>query len=199
MQFKPVPEPPDDLGFVADAQRAVPLVPGSESDCCGRLLRRLDLSSRDAAREWLTFLRALGLAEETDSGFRRTHVDADPERLRSAFRGRVYLADAVVDALPGDREGSADGTEGWDRDEDGREEGVTADDVFARVRDEVPEWERSRRRDWEGFWSDAVARRLEWAVRLGLAEWTRKPGDGDEERTRYRRAATDSSGAGPVE
>jgi len=64
MKFKFVPEAPADLGFVADAQRAVPLVPGREDDCCARLTRRLDLPSRDVARTWLTFLRALRLVEE---------------------------------------------------------------------------------------------------------------------------------------
>jgi hypothetical protein len=190
MQFKPVPEPPEELAFVADARRAVPLVPGSESDCCARLLRRLDLPSRDVAREWLTFLRALGLAEETDSGFRRTDADADPDRLRRAFRERVYLADAVVDALPGGRPGAETGAGNGDG--DGGEAGVTVDEVFDRVRNRVPEWERSRRRDWEGFWSDAVARRLEWAVRLGLAERLDAAGGGRG--ARYRRPPAGSSG-----
>src|SRR6056297_3317185 len=99
MQFKLVPEPPADLAMVADAQRAVPLVPGTEDDCCARLMRRLDFPSRDAARTWLTFLRALELADERDSGFVRRSQEPTPTHLRSAFLDRVYGAREVLESL----------------------------------------------------------------------------------------------------
>ncbi|NEU55939.1 hypothetical protein [Halorussus sp. MSC15.2] len=151
MQFKLVPEPPADLDFVADAQRAVPLVPGSEDDCCARMLDRTDLTSRDAARTWLTFLRALGLAEEQSSGFTRTRQDPDAEFLREQFRENVFGVPAVLAIL-------ADAAEP-----------LSADEVFEQFRDEVPTWEHHKNpNSWEEIWSERVAYLLDWCVLLEL-------------------------------
>ncbi|NHN59786.1 MULTISPECIES: hypothetical protein [Halorussus] len=153
MKFKLVPEPPADLDFVATAQRAVPLVPGSEDDCCARLLDRTDLPSRDAARTWLTFLRALGLAEERTSGFTRTREDPEAPFLREQFREDVFGADAVLAILS----------------EAG--EPLSADEVFERFRDEVPTWEHHKNpNSWAEIWRERVEYLLDWAVLLGLAE-----------------------------
>lgn len=152
MRLKPLPEPPDELDAVADAQSAVPLVPGSEDDCCARLMRREGYPSRDIARTWLTFLRALELAEETDSGFRRTDREPTPENVRESFRERVFGAEDALDVL---REAAAP---------------LTADEVFERLRDTVPGWERERRRRWVDHWTDRTERLLEWLVLLDLAE-----------------------------
>lgn len=153
MKFKLVPEPPSDLSVVADVQRAVPLVPGSEDDCCARITQRTGIEPRDAARTWLTFLRALGLAEETTTGFARTRRDPDPEVLADAFRDRVFGADAVLDALA-----DADGP-------------LSAEETFERVADEVPTWERHKNpNSWQEVWRRRVERLLEWATLLGLAE-----------------------------
>ncbi|ELZ33526.1 hypothetical protein C474_05580 [Halogeometricum pallidum JCM 14848] len=151
MKFKLVPAPPDELGFVADAQRAVPLVPGTEDDCCARLLRRLDLPSRDVARTWLTFLRALELAEETaDGSFVRLQREPTETHLRDAFRRRVYGASDVLDALSPDPK--------------------TVEDVFAGFDDRVPAWERHRAvENWRDVWTERVGRILDWLVLLGLA------------------------------
>ncbi|USZ77112.1 hypothetical protein NGM07_07240 [Halorussus vallis] len=153
MQFKLVPEPPEDLDFVATAQRAVPLVPGSEDDCCARLLDRTDLTSRDQARTWLTFLRALGLAEEGASGFTRTRRDPDPEFLAERFREHVFGASTVLATLAS------------------AESALSADAVFEAFRDEVPTWEHYKNPNtWEEIWRERVAFVLEWCVLLGLAE-----------------------------
>ena len=77
---------------------------------------------------------------------------ADPERLREAFRDRVYLADDVLSVLS-----AADGP-------------VGVDAVYERLDDRVPRWERLRRTDADGVWRERVRRVLEWAVLLGLAE-----------------------------
>jgi hypothetical protein len=90
VRFKLLPEAPESLDVVADAQRAVPLVPGSEDDCTARLLRRLDFPSRDVARTWLTFLRALELASETPSGFVREPTEPTLEHPGSPFERRRY-------------------------------------------------------------------------------------------------------------
>ena len=99
MRLKPLPEPPDSLEDVAAAQRAVPLVPGSEDDCCARLMRRREFPSRDVARTWLTFLRALELAEETPSGFKRTDREPTLENVRESFVERVFGAEEALTAL----------------------------------------------------------------------------------------------------
>ncbi|NHN47250.1 hypothetical protein G9464_06515 [Halostella sp. JP-L12] len=153
MRFKEVPPAPDSLDFVADAQRAVPLVPGSEDDCCARLQRRTDVPDREAARTWLTFLRALGLAEETDAGYARTDRDIDREGLAAAFREGVFGAAEVASLLS--------------------DHPLTAAEAFEQFRPDVPQWERHRNPEtWEDEWEGRVARLLEWAVLLGLAERT---------------------------
>ncbi|SFK72975.1 hypothetical protein SAMN04487950_0807 [Halogranum rubrum] len=153
MRFKLVPAAPADLSFVADAQRAVPLVPGSEDDCCARLMRRLDLPSRDVARTWLTFLRALELVEETPSGFKRRRVDPTDSHLREAFRRRVFGAEEVLAAL-----GEADGP-------------LTAEEAFEQFRERVPVWEHHKNpQTWEELWTERVGDLLEWLVLLDLAE-----------------------------
>lgn len=155
MRFKLVPEPPADPDFVAEAHRAVPLVPGSEDDCCARLLDRTDLRERDAARTWLTFLRALGLAEETDSEFVRIRRDPEPEYLRERFREGVFGAPAILAAL-------ADA-----------DRPLSVEEVFERFRDEVPTWEQHKNpNSWEQLWRERVGHILEWSVLLGLAERT---------------------------
>ena len=151
MRLKPLPEPAG-LDAVADAQSAVPLVPGSEHDCCGRLMRREGLESRDLARTWLTFLRALELAEDTGSGFRRTDREPTAENLRASFSAQVFGADRTLDVLR-----SADGP-------------LTAGAVFERLRGSIPNWERERRGDWESHWRERTERLLGWLVVLDLAE-----------------------------
>lgn len=151
MRFKLLPDPPDSLGVVADAQRAVPLVPASEDDCTARLLRRLEFPSRDVARTWLTFLRALELATETPSGFVRESTEPTPEHLRSAFQRRIYGAREILDALD-----AADPR--------------TAAAVFADFEERVPVWETHRAAgDWRDVWRERVERIVAWAVLLGLA------------------------------
>jgi len=151
MRLKPLPEPPQALGAVGDAQSAVPLVPGSENDCCARLMRREGYRSRDVARTWLTFLRALELAEETDSGFRRTDHESTPENIRESFRERVFGASDTLDVL-----GEA-------------EEPLTPEQAFERLRETVPGWERERRASWVEHWQERTRRLLDWLVLLDLA------------------------------
>jgi hypothetical protein len=163
VKFKLVPAPPAEPGaedasaraveFVAAAQRAVPLVPDSEDDCCERLMSRLGLRSRDVARTWLTFLRALRLAEETDRGFKRVRTEPTPERLREAFRERVFGAEELLSVLA---------------DDDGP---LSADAAFERFRERVPVWEHHKNpTGWETTWAERVERILDWLALLDLAE-----------------------------
>jgi hypothetical protein len=126
-------------------------------------MRRLDLPSRDVARTWLTFLRALELATETPSGFKRLRTDPTPEHLREAFRERVFGAEETLAAL-----GAAD-------------DDLTAESAFERFRDAVPEWERHKHpRSWDEVWRERHGRLLEWLALLGLAAK-------NDDRYRYRR------------
>lgn len=165
MKFKLVPEAPETVAFVADAQAAVPMVPGSEDDCCARLMRRLGFRSRDVARTWLTFLRALGLAEETDDGFKRLPADPTPGYVREQFLSGVYGAGDVADALL-----AAEGTEEATGNSDEGGGGLTVDEAFAAFVDRVPNWERFRTNDWESVWRERVERHLAWFALLDLAE-----------------------------
>lgn len=153
MRFKLVPAAPEEFAFVERARRAVPLVPRPEHDCCARLVDRLDLSGRDVARTWLTALRALELAAETPSGFRRTEVEPTVPGCRAALLDRVFAAAAVRDALD-----AADGA-------------LSVDGAFEAVRDAVPAWERRKNPSrWEGVWCDRVGDLLGWLVLLEAAE-----------------------------
>ncbi|WP_135824230.1 hypothetical protein [Halorussus ruber] len=153
MQFKLVPEPPESLAFVEEAQRAVPLVPGSEDDCCARMLDRTDLQSRDQARTWLTFLRALGLAEEKSSGSARIRRDPEPAYLREQFRENVFGVPALLEILAE------------------AEEALSAEEVFEEFKGAVPTWEHHKNpNSWQEIWGERVEYLLDWAVLLGLAE-----------------------------
>lgn len=151
MQFKPVPEPPADLDALSTVRDALPLVPKPEESCCDRIVDRTFVAESDDARDWLTFLRALRLAAETDRGYVRERRELDTDRLATAFRERAFLADDVLTALDSD-------------------EPLTTDAVFEAVSESVPRWERHNRRRWEPRWRDRVKRLLEWAVLFELAE-----------------------------
>ena len=157
MQFKPVPAPPNSLEFVQEVRNAVPIVPKSEEDCCGRVAERTTVQARDGAVTWLTFLRALELVAERETGYARTRTEFDPEAVAEAFENRVFAADAVLAELRT------------------AEEPLSVDAVFDGVADVVPRWERDRDPTWRRTWRRRVADLLEWAVLLDLAERT---GDG---------------------
>lgn len=152
-RYKVVP-PVRDVDFLYDAAAALPLVPGSVEDCCTRLRDRTDLPSRDAAREVLTFLEALGLVDETDRGHHRVRDQPDRAALREAFEDRIFGVEEVLASLA-----AADRP-------------MTATETFDAVRDIVPRWERSRHADWEATWVERVGRLLEWAAAFDLVRET---------------------------
>lgn len=159
MRYKIVP-PVRDRAFLAAAQRAVPLVPGTVEDCCLRIVDETAAPSRDAAREYLTFLQALELVKETSRGFERRQVDVEAVDLGDAFERRVFGARELLDAL--------------------RESGSLApEEAFEEMREHVPRWERDRHTDWEAEWRERTERLLAWGREFGL---TARDGD------RYRAA-----------
>lgn len=168
MRYKWVPDPPADPEAVAAARRAVPLVPAAEGECLTRLRRRstgCGIDDRETAREWLTFLRALGLVERRASGYVRTREPVDADVLRERLLGRVYGARELLAALS-----SADGS-------------LPVDEALDRASVDQPTWERLRHgAEWERTWRARQQRLLEWLVLLGAAERTadgrlRAPGE----------------------
>lgn len=159
MRFKLVPEAPDLVDYLETVQTAVPLVPGTEDDCCARIMRQTAISPRDEARTWLTFLRALELATEGPTGFHRVRgrpAPSDPtefSRLRESFLTRVYGVNRVLTIL------------------EAAEEPLSTGAVFDRFRDSIPQYEQHKHRNrLREIWGERVARILEWAVLFNLAE-----------------------------
>jgi len=148
MRYKIAPEPRD-VEFLEDAQRAVPLVPETVDDCCARLVARTDLSAREAAREYLTFLEALELVAETPRGYERERVKPDRAALADAFERRVFGASELLDALDA-------------------AEPLPVAEAFDRLCEHVPRWERERHADWERRWRERTERLLAWAAVFGL-------------------------------
>ncbi|WP_256402627.1 hypothetical protein [Halorubrum salinum] len=154
MRLKPVPEPPDSLDVLREYQRAVPLVPGSTDDCCARLRDRCGLRDRQTANDWLAFLRALGLVEETPRGFVRTDAEPTAKRVREGLRDGVLLVPEALSALKAASPADP----------------LTPDDLFAATRESVPRHDRARDPAWEATWRERADRLLGWLALVDLAE-----------------------------
>ncbi|MFB6125782.1 MAG: hypothetical protein ABEJ79_00570 [Halolamina sp.] len=166
MRFKMWPRPPaavrsgdadlerrrtEAVETVVAARDALPLVPGSEDDCCARLMDRRGYPSRDVARTWITFLRALGLAEETPDGYCRVREPVEREDLAAALRERVFAVEPLLSVLA-----AAD-------------EPLDAAAAFEGLRDRIPEWERHKHpREWADRWERKVDWLLSWCALFGL-------------------------------
>jgi hypothetical protein len=149
-KVKRLPPAPKSVDAVWEAHDAVALVPKPEESCCARLMDRADVPAQDEAKEWLTFLKGLGLVAEGERGFHRLGEDPDGVDLAIRFREGVY---GVIHLL--DRLGA---------------EPVDADSAFEAFEDRVPNWERAHEADWRRVWRERVTRMLAWATLLGLAE-----------------------------
>jgi len=146
VRYKVAP-PPRSLDFLARARGAVPLVPDDEADCCRAIQRATDVSDREQARAYLTFLRALGLVAETDRGYHRTRDAIDHEALATAYHENVFLVAELLDAVDA---GADDPTS-----------------AFEAVRGDIPRWERERDPEWEQRWRRRVDNLLDWAAVVG--------------------------------
>lgn len=148
MRFKVVP-PVRSISFIREAHRTLPLVPSSENDCCALLMNH-GIDSRDEAREWITFLRALRLVAEENGRFYQCRVDPSDRELASAFRERMHAANELL-ALVAEAESP-----------------LTAAEVFERSQQEIiPQWERYQQ-DWEKIWRERVRRLLAWGCEFDL-------------------------------
>lgn len=148
MRVKPVPPVPRTVDQLFEIREAVPLVPEPEASCCDRLIDRTAIRESDGARDWLAFLRGLGLVAEGPSGYHRTREE--PDDLGTALIGGVYGAREIQGIL----ESSGP---------------LSAAAVFERF-ESIPRWERHRTPDWEGIWRERVRRLLNWLGLFGCAE-----------------------------
>lgn len=149
MRSKIVP-PARDREFLLAVRDALPLVPGSEDDCCTRIRDRRAVERLATAREWLTFCQALGLAAETDRGYHRRRGNPDRAELADRLVEDVFPTRELLAAL------ETDGPLG------------TAA-AFEALRADIPRWERSRSADWAAEWEERLGHLLEWCVAFGLA------------------------------
>ncbi|WP_253738566.1 hypothetical protein [Halohasta salina] len=152
MRFKWVVEPPATLDAVADAQRAIPLVPASEADCHRRLVDRTHIDDREEASQWLTFLRALRLVDRTPGGYRRERVDLTTDEL----------VDRLCDGIYGAREIHSVLTDADDP--------LSVEDLDGVV--DLPTWERHHHTDPGKVRQRRLRRLAEWCVLCGVAERT---------------------------
>jgi hypothetical protein len=150
---KPVPPVPDSLDRLDAVRAAVPLTPEPETSCCARLMERADVPVRDDARAWLTFLRGLGLVEETDRGYVRTRDNLDRAALSERFLEGVYGARELRETV------ECTGPLG-------------VDEAFEQFREHVPQYERHRTDDWGTVWRGRVTRLLGWGTLFGVFERT---------------------------
>jgi hypothetical protein len=150
VRYKIVP-PARDRAFLFDVRDALPLVPGSEDDCCTRIRDRTAVDSRADAREWLTFCQALGLAAETDGAYHRRRDEPAVDALAARLRDNVFPTRELLAVL------ESTGP-------------LTAEAAFEALQDEIPRWERSRTADWEAEWRERIAHLLGWCVAFDLAE-----------------------------
>jgi len=146
VRYKVAP-PARSLDFLRTARGAIPLVPDSEADCCVAIQRATDVSDREQARAYLTFLQALGLVAESGRGYHRTRSELDRDALAATYRERVFLVAELLAAVAGGAGG--------------------AEAAFEAVRDEIPRWERERDPEWEQHWRENVDHLLGWAVVFG--------------------------------
>lgn len=153
MRYKVVPEPPD-RALAFEVAEALPLVPDSVEDCCTRIRDRTAVPSRDAAREWLTFIQALGLAVKTSRGFHRPREFPNDDAIADAFEANVFGVDELVAVC------------------EDADEPLTVDTAFRAIEGNIPRWERDRYGDWESEWRERVDRLLQWGVELGVFEET---------------------------
>ncbi len=100
VRHKPVPEPCS-LDRVREIHAAVPADPEATDDCCARLCAVGQVQDRDAAREWLPFLTALGLASRADEGYHRQDW-REQSQLAESFRGNVLGASELLTVIEAD-------------------------------------------------------------------------------------------------
>lgn len=97
VRFKLIPAA-SSIGKLRAVHQSVPTDPGATDDCCSLLCEAVGLPNRQAAEEWLVFLRALELAAETDGSYHRLNWKAR-DSLVDSFESRVVGAADLLDRI----------------------------------------------------------------------------------------------------
>ncbi len=178
MRSKWVPAPPPTqkteatLTAVRAAQRAIPLIPKREAVCLQRLqsrAREAGIENEDDARQWLLFLRSVGLISKTPSGYRRTRSEPDATQLFENLCEQIYGARELQDALQA------------------TDKPLASSAAWNRAAVTMPTWERHHHGSrWEEIHQQRGHRLCEWFVLLGGA--TQCTADNGE--VRYRSATS---------
>jgi len=154
MRFKWVPEPPATIGQLTAIHRAIPLVPATESTCLQRLVdRETAIDSREAANQWLTFLRAIDAIERTPRGYRRQHTELTAAELHTRVLDRIYGARELHEVLA-----AAD-------------QPMDIETIVDRGAD-LPTWEQYHHTDHQQVHRRRQRRLAEWFVLCEVAEKT---------------------------
>ena len=152
MRFKWVPEPPATIEGLGAIQRAVPLVPATESTCLQRLVDRTDhIDDRETASRWLTFLRAIDAIEETPGGYRRQRVELTDDDLHRRLINGVYGASELREVLLN------------------AEQPLSIETVLDRGAD-LPTWERHHQTDHQQVHRRRGRRLVDWFVLCGVVD-----------------------------
>jgi hypothetical protein len=141
IRYRSVPEPRGEL--LRAVYEAVPADPTETDDCCARIREATDLPDRESAREWLVFVRALGLAGRDNRGFYRLEWPDDRQVLGEAFENGVLgareLVSAIAESGPVTREQLVDILAADDTFPDNRREAGSGLGLETRV-DRLLEW-----------------------------------------------------------
>jgi hypothetical protein len=100
VRYKSLPKPCN-LDQLRDIHAAVPADPEATDDCCARLCAVGEVHDRDAAREWLPFLTALGLVSRGDAGYQRL-AWRERAQLAESFRENVLGASELLTVIESD-------------------------------------------------------------------------------------------------
>lgn len=139
--------PPAGMERLRTVRRAVPTDSATVEDCCAHLIGETPVCSRECAREWLVFLRALDLVATDGDGYYRTDTPIDNDAMATRFESSVFGVREVT-AVLGDAE-----------------DALSVTDVFGRVQEELPQ-RNNRVASQEG--EMYFERLLAWGVVLGL-------------------------------
>lgn len=76
--------------FLDHVHGTVPETPEEIEDCCGHVHEHTAVASREHAREWLVFLRALDCAQKGPAGYYRIGKPDRPEAIAEAFETNLF-------------------------------------------------------------------------------------------------------------
>lgn len=159
VRFKLVPEPAT-VGKLREVHQSVPADPEAVDDCCAHLVDTAGVQTREAAEEWLLFLRGLGLVAETDGRYYRLDW-RERHGLADSFEKNIVDAEPLIQAI------DADGP-------------LSREELREVVRDENTSLPENRPLTQD----TRIDRLLDWGISLGILQEIAEGYDIDRERVR---------------